>query len=35
MPADERVNVVGKVVEEDIVYLSYLKPGQKVKFVHV
>ena len=35
MPADERVNVVGKVVEEDIVYLSYLKPGQKVKFIHV
>jgi uncharacterized protein len=35
LPADERVNVVGKVVEEDIVFLSYLKPGQKVKFIHV
>jgi uncharacterized protein len=35
LSADERVNVVGKVVEEDIVFLSYLKPGQKVKFVHV
>ena len=35
LPADERVNVVGKVVEEDFVFLSYLKPGQKVKFVHV
>lgn len=34
LPADERVNVVGKVVEEDIVLLSYLKPGQKVKFIH-
>ncbi|NWQ39707.1 DUF871 domain-containing protein [Bacillus sp. EB106-08-02-XG196] len=35
LPADERVNVVGKVIEEDIVFLSYLKPGQKVKFIHV
>lgn len=35
LPADERVNVVGRVVEEDIVLLSYLKPGQKVKFIHV
>lgn len=35
LPADERVNVVGRVVEEDIVFLSYLKPGQKVKFIHV
>ncbi|MFP7297088.1 MupG family TIM beta-alpha barrel fold protein [Neobacillus niacini] len=34
LPADERVNVVGKVVEDDIVFLSYLKPGQKVKFIH-
>jgi uncharacterized protein len=35
MPADERVNVVGRVVEDDWLLLSYLKPGQKVKFVHV
>ncbi|MEH7009935.1 MupG family TIM beta-alpha barrel fold protein [Neobacillus niacini] len=35
LPADERVNVVGRVLEEDIVLLSYLKPGQKVKFIHV
>jgi uncharacterized protein len=35
LPSDERVNVVGKVVEEDIMFLSYLKPGQKVKFIHV
>ncbi|MDQ1000643.1 hypothetical protein QFZ28_001043 [Neobacillus niacini] len=34
LPADDRVNVVGRVVEEDIVLLSYLKPGQKVKFIH-
>lgn len=35
LPADERVNVVGRVVEEDIVLLSYLKPGQKIKFIYV
>jgi hypothetical protein len=35
LPADDRVNVVGRVVEEDIVLLSYLKPGQRVKFIHV
>jgi uncharacterized protein len=35
LPADDRVNVVGRVVDEDIVLLSYLKPGQKVKFIHV
>jgi uncharacterized protein len=34
LPADERVNVVGRVVEEDIVLLSYLKPGQRIKLVH-
>ena len=35
LPADERVNVIGQVVEEDWLLLSYLKPGQKVKLVHV
>ncbi|MEH7495260.1 MupG family TIM beta-alpha barrel fold protein [Neobacillus niacini] len=35
LPADDRVNVVGRVVEEDIVLLSYLKPGQRVKFIHI
>jgi uncharacterized protein len=34
LPADNRVNVVGRVVEEDIVFLSYLKPGQKIKLIH-
>ncbi|MEH7114018.1 MupG family TIM beta-alpha barrel fold protein [Neobacillus niacini] len=33
-PADDRVNVLGRVVEEDIVLLSYLRPGQSVKLVH-
>ncbi|MEH7249014.1 MupG family TIM beta-alpha barrel fold protein [Neobacillus niacini] len=33
-PADDRVNVLGRVVEEDIVLLSYLRPGQRVKLVH-
>lgn len=35
LPADDRVNVVGRVFEEDIVLLSYLKPGQRIKFKHV
>jgi uncharacterized protein len=35
LPADERVNVVGRVIEDDWLLLSYLKPGQKVKFIHV
>jgi uncharacterized protein len=35
LPADERVNVVGRVVEDDWLLLSYLKPGQKVKLIHV
>ncbi|MFJ5759150.1 MupG family TIM beta-alpha barrel fold protein [Neobacillus sp. NPDC093182] len=35
LPADDRVNVVGRVIEEDIVLLSYLKPGQKVNFIQV
>ena len=33
LPADERVNVVGRVVEDDWLLLSYLKPGQKVRFI--
>ncbi|MEH7179248.1 MupG family TIM beta-alpha barrel fold protein [Neobacillus vireti] len=35
LPADERVNVVGSVIEDDWLLLSYLKPGQKVKFIQV
>lgn len=35
LPADDWVNVVGRVVDEDIAVLSYLKPGQKVKLQHV
>lgn len=33
LPADERVNVIGRVVNEDIPLLSFLKPGQKVKLI--
>ncbi len=33
LPADERVNVVGRVVEDDWLLLSYLKPGQRVRLV--
>ncbi|MGG1677821.1 MupG family TIM beta-alpha barrel fold protein [Neobacillus sp. NRS-1170] len=35
LPADERVNVVGKVVEGDLPLLSLLKPGQMVKLIEV
>ncbi|WP_045518469.1 MupG family TIM beta-alpha barrel fold protein [Neobacillus niacini] len=35
LPADERVNVVGRVVEDDLLLLTLLKPGQKVKLVRV
>lgn len=31
LPADERVNVIGKVLTEDLPLLSFLKPGQKIK----
>lgn len=35
LPADERVNVIGRVVNEDIPLLPYLKPGQIVKFIQL
>ncbi|PAD27501.1 hypothetical protein CHH62_00115 [Niallia circulans] len=35
LPADERVNVIGKVVDTDIPLLSLLKPSQKIKLVPV
>jgi hypothetical protein len=35
LPADERVNVIGKVIEEDVPLLFYLKPGQRIKFIQV
>lgn len=35
LPADERVNVIGKVVDADIPLLSLLKPYQKIKLIHV
>ncbi|MCM3117228.1 MupG family TIM beta-alpha barrel fold protein [Neobacillus sp. MER 74] len=35
LPADERVNVVGRVVEEDLPLLSLLRPGQLVKLIRV
>lgn len=35
LPADERVNVIGKVVDADIPLLSLLKPYQKIKLIHI
>lgn len=35
LPGDERVNVVGNVVEEDLPLLSLLQPDQRVKLIHV
>jgi hypothetical protein len=35
LPADERVNVIGKVIPEDVPLLSYMKPKQKIRFVKV
>ncbi|MBV7504302.1 DUF871 family protein [Bacillus sp. sid0103] len=35
LPADERVNVVGRVIEADVPLLSLLRPGQIVKLVRV
>ena len=35
LPADERVNVVGRVVEADLPLLSFLQPGQIVKLIQV
>lgn len=33
LPADERVNVIGHVGNEDIPLLSYFRPGQKIKLI--
>lgn len=35
LPADERVNVAGRIVEADLPLLSLLQPGQTVKLVRV
>jgi hypothetical protein len=35
LPADERVNVLGTVVKDDLPLLSFLKPGQKIKLIPV
>ena len=35
LPADERVNVVGRVAEADLPLLSLLQPGQKLKLIRV
>lgn len=35
LAADERVNVVGRVVEADLPLLSQLQPGQKIKLIQV
>ncbi|ETI66120.1 MupG family TIM beta-alpha barrel fold protein [Neobacillus vireti] len=33
LPADERVNVIGRVIEEDLPILNILKPGQNIKLI--
>lgn len=35
LPADDRVNVIGKVIDEDLPLLSYIKGGQKFRIVWV
>jgi hypothetical protein len=35
LPADMRVNVIGRIVDDDLPLLSLLKPGQKIKFIQV
>ncbi|MBT2696029.1 DUF871 domain-containing protein [Bacillus sp. ISL-40] len=35
LPSDERVNVVGRVVEADVPLLSLVQPGQLVKLIRV
>lgn len=35
LPPDERVNVVGRVVESDVPLLSLLQPGQLIKLIRV
>lgn len=35
LPADERVNVIGRITAEDLPLLSYLKPGQRIKLIQV
>lgn len=35
LPPDERVNVVGRVVEADVPLLSLLQPGQLIKLIRV
>jgi uncharacterized protein len=34
LPADERVNVVGRIVSKDIPLLFIIKPGDKISLVH-
>ncbi|WP_445492440.1 MupG family TIM beta-alpha barrel fold protein [Niallia sp. 03133] len=33
LPLDERVNVIGRVVKEDLHLLDYIKPGQSIHFL--
>ncbi|SFJ67454.1 MupG family TIM beta-alpha barrel fold protein [Thermoflavimicrobium dichotomicum] len=35
LPADERVNVIGQVIKEDMDRLAYLKPLQKIRLIRV
>lgn len=32
LPADERVNVIGQVIEEDLELLSHIQPGQQLEW---
>ncbi|XJZ27045.1 MupG family TIM beta-alpha barrel fold protein [Bacillota bacterium Lsc_1132] len=33
LPADDRVNVIGKIIEVDLPLLSFIQPGHKIKLV--
>ncbi|MCA1035369.1 MULTISPECIES: MupG family TIM beta-alpha barrel fold protein [Bacillus] len=35
LPADERVNIAGRIIEEDRPLLSFIKPGQKIRIIHI
>ncbi len=35
LPADERVNVVGHVIPDDLLLLDFLRPGQPFRFIQV
>jgi hypothetical protein len=35
LPADERVNVIGRVIPKDMPLLYMVKPGEKIKLIHL